>query len=173
MSSPASFSSLPLEIRQMIWKEALHEEIESRMVIVHRVTMRVMPHTSTKSLVMNTNQESRNYALRYFYDVKLDVWTLAVNFNPHTEVVEYGKTPLGQRHEWLGLLEATAQPSPRITLRCRLVASSSAAPASNPGCSSDEDMEGSPETQRKGAIYLSSQHDRFALAKKTLTKGAP
>ncbi|KAK8026183.1 hypothetical protein PG990_004006 [Apiospora arundinis] len=66
------FKSLPPELRCKVWEEALREEVEARTVIVHRVTMRVMPHPSTRSMIMNVNQESRHYAMNIFFDVHLD-----------------------------------------------------------------------------------------------------
>lgn len=60
----------------MVWEHALRKEAESRLVIIHRPAMKVMPHPSLKVTVMNANQESRNYAQQHFYKVKLDVRTL-------------------------------------------------------------------------------------------------
>ncbi|KAK8094969.1 hypothetical protein PG997_001654 [Apiospora hydei] len=90
MASFTCFKLLPPELRQMIWREALLEEVESRLVIVYRVSMRVMPHPSLAMNVMNANRESRNYAQNQFYDVKLDVHTLvAPDLDMGTELAAY------------------------------------------------------------------------------------
>ncbi|KAK8094968.1 hypothetical protein PG997_001653 [Apiospora hydei] len=71
------FNKLPPELRHMVWNEALLEEVESRFVLVHRVSMKVLPHKKTnKSAILAANQESRGRALK-FYDMQLEVWTFA------------------------------------------------------------------------------------------------
>ncbi|KAK7981162.1 hypothetical protein PG989_013619 [Apiospora arundinis] len=89
------FKSLPPELRCKVWEEALREEVEARTVIVHRVTMIVMPHPSTRSMIMNVNQESRHYAMNIFFDVHLDVRMLSVDFDLATEIAAFARTPRG------------------------------------------------------------------------------
>lgn len=132
---PACFDRLPPELRQMIWQIALEEETESRTIIVHRPTMRVLPHKTARNLVMNVNQESRSYALRLFYDFQVDIRTLEVDFSLIDDMVLYGydQDSLGAFRgiggDVLELLRAPAGTS-----------------------------------QPKGTIFLHSQRDRFALA---------
>lgn len=144
------------------------------MVIVHRKTMRVMPHKSTTTQVMKINQESRAYAQRYFYDIKLDVWTLAVDYDYATELHKYESTQDGRKQRealspndaadeamftadfWLYHLRYKLHHSLVEKLEIRA-----------------KDMEGRTDTKRKGAIYLSSKHDRFALTKKSFAGRGP
>ncbi|KAK8038596.1 hypothetical protein PG993_007007 [Apiospora rasikravindrae] len=97
MSSFNCFQQLFPELRQMIWHEALNEEVESRMIIVHRSSMRVMPHKSTQSIVMNATRESRYYAKRLFFDVHLKVRNIHVNYDIAAEIMEYGNNVYGWR----------------------------------------------------------------------------
>ncbi|KAK7947815.1 uncharacterized protein PG986_008701 [Apiospora aurea] len=97
MSSFPCFERLPLELRQMIWHEALNQEVDSRMIIVHRNSMRVMPHPSNKSVVMNTTRASRRYATKLFFDVHLKVRNLHVDYDAAAEIMKYGDTIYGWR----------------------------------------------------------------------------
>lgn len=103
MSSFHCFERLAPEMRQMIWDLALREETESRLVIVHRPTMRVMPHPSLKMTVMNACPESREYAKKHFHKVKLEVRTLvpAVLSIPY-EIAAFASTPAAQRLDFVG-----------------------------------------------------------------------
>ncbi|KAK8133468.1 hypothetical protein PG984_005480 [Apiospora sp. TS-2023a] len=97
MSSFDCFQRLAPELRQMIWDHALHEEAESRLVIVHRPTMRVIPHPSLEMKVMNANQESREYAQNHFYKAKVKVRTLVpVVLSIPNEIASFASTPAAQ-----------------------------------------------------------------------------
>lgn len=102
MSFP-KFAKLPPELRHRVWDEALREEIESRLLLVHRTTMRVIPQKGTQSLDMNANREARYYARLKYYDVKLDVWSVDVDFHIRNEIYEFGSTPTGRYHTAGGL----------------------------------------------------------------------
>lgn len=91
MSSFPRFNRFPPEIRHHIWEDALHTEAEDRYVLVHRSSLKVIPHKrSTRSAVMVTNREARYCALR-FYDIKLDVWTIEMDFDYDAEFREHSK----------------------------------------------------------------------------------
>lgn len=171
------FPELAPELRLKIWDAALRQEIEDRLIIVHCHTMRVIPHTSTRSQVMRVNQESRHHARTFYYDVKLKVWTADVSvMNIPTEIVEFGKTSLGWSYHgdthprsinkgllgghkrlpiaadmWLHQLRRELQISVNRMLDT---------PFRRPG-------QGRP--RRQGWVFVSSQHDRFALAGPTHT----
>lgn len=173
-TATACFGSLPPELRQEIYRLALREEAASRMVIVHRKTMRVMPHKSTKARVMNINRESRAYAQRYFYDIKLDVWTLAVDCDAAAELKKFGDTTSGRREF---VYQHHSEDARSILTTCfwnqhlqptfhsRLVGLMQV---------STKNMEGRADTERRGAVYVSSKHDLFALTNKSFTeRGGP
>ncbi|KAK6845655.1 hypothetical protein PG995_015765 [Apiospora arundinis] len=168
------FKSLPPELRCNVWEEA-------RTVIVHRVTMRVMPHPSTRSMIMNVNQESRHYAMNIFFDVHLDVRMLSVDFDLATEIAAFTRTPRGydtDGHDpravyggfhggylqwrftsafWCQYLRPMLHNRVKQQLKAsprRLLAEGTA-------------------TRRKGLVYVSSQHDKFALTKAIRTQNAP
>ncbi|KAK8108200.1 uncharacterized protein PG998_010213 [Apiospora kogelbergensis] len=91
MSSFPRFNSFPPEIRHHIWEDALHTEAEDRYILVHRSSLKVIPHKrSTRSAVMVTSREARYCALR-FYDVKLDVWTVDIDFEYDYEAENFSK----------------------------------------------------------------------------------
>ncbi|KAK7921568.1 hypothetical protein PG985_009590 [Apiospora marii] len=103
MSTFHCFERLAPELRQMIWDLALREETESRLVIVHRPTMRVMPHPSLKMTVMNACPESREYAQEHFYKVKLDVRTLVpATLSIPYELAAFVSKPAAQRPWYIG-----------------------------------------------------------------------
>ncbi|KAK7921566.1 hypothetical protein PG985_009588 [Apiospora marii] len=180
MSFP-QFAKLPPELRHMVWDEALREEIGSRLILVHRTTMRVIPHKGTQSLVMNANRESRYYARLMYYDVKLDVWTVKVDLDVENEVYEYDRKPAGQ-HYTAGLLPMgvysglygelrRAQFTASLwlnQLRPKIQSSINQLLNTHSARKLDEE-EGS---QQEGCIFVSSQHDRFALARTTRTSDA-
>lgn len=124
----------------MIWQLALEEEAESRMIVVHRSTMRVLPHKSAKHRVMNVNRDSRAYALRLFYDFQVDVSTLEVEFDLIEEMALYGQAL--DIYSDSTVMNAYRDVGGIILKQLRT------------------HQNGEP----KGTIYLSSQHDRFALA---------
>ncbi|KAK8026182.1 hypothetical protein PG990_004005 [Apiospora arundinis] len=176
------FGSLPLEIRQYIWHQALQEEVDSRLIFVHRRTMRVMPHTTTVSHVMNANREARHYATKYIYDVQLDVWTLSVDFNAAAEIAEFeqsskssyfteghpamdvaiGRHGASMRAKFMfGLLDTHLRPK-----LCQQVTNQARATLPK------RDDPNNP-TRRRGTIHLSSQYDRFALTGDSGTNQAP
>ncbi|KAK8064353.1 hypothetical protein PG994_006991 [Apiospora phragmitis] len=66
------FSQLPPELRLGIWKHALQEEAESRLVLFHQKHHRVLPFKYLVSPILAVNAEARN-AARKFYDVQLPV----------------------------------------------------------------------------------------------------
>ncbi|KAK8076995.1 hypothetical protein PG996_003165 [Apiospora saccharicola] len=139
---PACFSSLPPELRQMIWKEALEEEVDSRIIVVHRSTMRVLPHPSSWNRVMHVNQESRAYALRLFYDFKVELRPFEVDFSLIDEMALYGEAENIFRDR-------------NIMKPYRAVGSDVLKQLRRPIRRSIEPT---------GTIYMHSQRDRFALA---------
>ncbi|KAK8076996.1 hypothetical protein PG996_003166 [Apiospora saccharicola] len=111
-------------------------------------------------MVMNINQESRAYARRYFYDIKLDVWALAINYDSAAEIREYESSELGRtQREWClevwGLSNDEFSKSIFIRsfwlhhLRPRLHSSVVGLLQS-----SRKNMEGRANTKQKGAIYV-------------------
>lgn len=77
----------------MVWDQALLEEVEIRFVLVHRVSMKVLPHNnSTKSAILGVDKQRRAYALK-FYDVKLDVWTFDTSTNYDYEFKRFLRYP--------------------------------------------------------------------------------
>ena len=53
MSTFIRFGHLPTELRFMIWEEALREEAESRYVLVHRTSMKVLPHKTSNRTALS------------------------------------------------------------------------------------------------------------------------
>ncbi|KAK7911636.1 hypothetical protein PG985_014117 [Apiospora marii] len=74
MSTFPKFSSLAPELRHMIWDMALENEADNRIVLVHRLTLRVLPSKSLISPIMAVDKESRERALTH-YNVKLSIST--------------------------------------------------------------------------------------------------
>ncbi|KAK7981161.1 hypothetical protein PG989_013618 [Apiospora arundinis] len=175
------FGSLPPEIRQMIWHQALHEEVDARLIFVHRPTMRVMPHTTTANRVMNANQEARDCGLE-FYDVKLDVWTLSVDVQPAAEFAEFEKWPpskdFTRGHPALDVARGMHGALKRAILMQNFLLFHLASKLEHqvakllkaPLPKRDDPAN---STRRRGTLYLSSKYDRFALAKMTLTTQSP
>ncbi|KAK7963875.1 hypothetical protein PG988_010849 [Apiospora saccharicola] len=67
------FTRLVPELQLMVWKEALNNEAQARVVLVHRDSLRVIPSKRLMSQLMQVNHQARDLALRY-YDIKLDVF---------------------------------------------------------------------------------------------------
>ncbi|KAK7993838.1 hypothetical protein PG989_007219 [Apiospora arundinis] len=89
MATFTLFPRLAPELRDMIWKEALDEEADGRIVPVHRNRMlfRIMPFRCLISPLLSTNQESRKLALlRYNY--KLDVVSVSSSDDITSEEVQ-------------------------------------------------------------------------------------
>ncbi|KAK8038597.1 hypothetical protein PG993_007008 [Apiospora rasikravindrae] len=167
MSTFPMFKKFPPELRCMIWEEALREEVESRFVFVHRVSMKVLPHKNTnKNAIMATNQESRGRALR-FYDIRLDVWTFAPINRGYTYAREIDLY-CGPRIMWPGVLTReeinalfTRQGVERPwalrsfnEIRGRVSNQLKQAPRHTPG------------SRLVGRIYLNSELDKFTLSDK-------
>ncbi|KAK7921565.1 hypothetical protein PG985_009587 [Apiospora marii] len=137
---PACFNSLPPELSGMIWQLALEEEAESRMIVVHRSTMRVLPHRTAENRVMNVNQDSRSYALRLFYDFQVDVRTFEADFSLIDDMALYG--------------EAENIFRDRTVMKAYRGVGGDVLKLLRTGHSGE----------LKGVIYFNSQRDRFALA---------
>ncbi|KAK8861909.1 hypothetical protein PGQ11_008144 [Apiospora arundinis] len=175
------FGSLPLELRQYIWHEALQEEADARLVFVHRPTMRVMPHTTTVSRVMNANRESREYAKAHFYDVTLDVWTLNLDYQLDTEVAEFEQWPPSKDFTGghpalevaMGVHGAHQKAHFMVHFLLLHLASKLEDQVSSQLRAPLPKRDGPMDSSRRGTIYVSSKHDRFALSKITLTTKAP
>ncbi|KAI1325306.1 hypothetical protein F5Y16DRAFT_272296 [Xylariaceae sp. FL0255] len=71
------FNRLPVELRLTIWSEALHDEMKGRGVVILE-QHRVLPVKSLRSQLVAVNSECRDYALRFFYTLKLSVYRIPV-----------------------------------------------------------------------------------------------
>ncbi|KAI0834327.1 hypothetical protein F5Y06DRAFT_306777 [Hypoxylon sp. FL0890] len=69
------FDKLPVEIRLLMWEEALLEESSGRLIILDHSTHRVLPFKSLVSPMLTINKESRSCALNFF-TIKLTVCKL-------------------------------------------------------------------------------------------------
>lgn len=162
----------------MVWDEALREEIDSRLILVHRTTMRVVPHEGTQSLVMTVNRESRYYARLMYYDVKLDIWSVDVHFDVESEVYAYDSKPAGQ-YWTAGLLPMGVYRGLYGELRRAQFTASLWRNQIKPSIHSSirrllntrstQKLKEEEGSRQEGCIFVSSQHDRFALARTTRT----
>ncbi|KAK8130659.1 hypothetical protein PG999_003039 [Apiospora kogelbergensis] len=115
---------------------------------------------------MNANRESRDYAQKHFYDVKLDVWPLTLDCNMTEEIREWEATEAGQSS--LGgydAIEVARGPDELYFFRnflrtylCPKLSGLVLTQLRNPP---------PKETEFQGSIYMSSQNDRFALSKRS------
>ncbi|KAK8022549.1 hypothetical protein PG993_013316 [Apiospora rasikravindrae] len=69
------FPKFPPEIRDKIWKEAVSEEADGRLVFVHKDTLRVLPTRNSISPLLSVNAEARQVALKH-YNVRLPIFRL-------------------------------------------------------------------------------------------------
>ncbi|KAK7921567.1 hypothetical protein PG985_009589 [Apiospora marii] len=171
------FLELAPELRFKIWDEALRQEMEDRLILVHCATMRVIPHPSARSLVMNANHEPRNHARTFYYDVKLKVWTAEVGgLSVPSEIIEFTKTSSGRaytrdthpRSAHQGLVAAYLR-LPVAVDRWMLQLRHELETSVRRLLATQSRQSGHRRPRRQGWIFVSSQHDRFALAGTTRT----
>ncbi|KAK8009433.1 hypothetical protein PG991_011984 [Apiospora marii] len=171
MATLTCLHRLPQELKDMVWDQALLEEVESRFVLVHRASMKVVPHkNTTPSAILGVDRERRAYALK-FYDLKLDVWTFETSTNydrvfnnflryPHglARYMQQGISPLRMAQGVYGpearriMNESFWQSHLRADLHETVITQLTKSPANTPGSLS------------KGTVYLSSQFDKFTLS---------
>ncbi|KAK8091735.1 hypothetical protein PG997_002096 [Apiospora hydei] len=83
------FPEFPPEIRDQIWKEAVCEEAEDRLVFVHKDTLRVFPTKNNTSPLLSVNVEARQVALKH-YNVRLPIFHLPpVKYEPPLSFVDW------------------------------------------------------------------------------------
>ncbi|KAK8859757.1 hypothetical protein PGQ11_010491 [Apiospora arundinis] len=154
MAAFTLFPRLAPELRAMIWKEALDEEADDRIALVHGdETLRNMPFKSLISPLLSTNQESRKLALLR-YSFKLDVVSVSV-LDPITaesveawasnrDDIQWGVTPMEdiKQKYWDSYKEFRCYVGTRKTL-----------------CSPIGDL-----GRKNGCIRLSLETDKFLLA---------
>ncbi|KAK8062879.1 hypothetical protein PG997_014976 [Apiospora hydei] len=139
MSTFPQFSRLAPELRMMIWKEALKNETQDRIALVHRDSLRIVPSKSLVSPLMAVNQESREVALTYF-DVRLDIVRLTLDVT------------VQDTYSW-----ATTRPADwENHVRNEIHIAAHAALISQPN--------GAQPGTPKGSIYLNSHLDTFLLS---------
>lgn len=112
------FPRLPLELRALIWKEALREEVKTRRVIVDPTCFRVLPRRDLVSTFLSVSRESRREA-KAFYNTKVDVYRLPPQpMGEHDSAKAFQGTKLGmETHiEELGHHEGCIHVSPRFDL---------------------------------------------------------
>lgn len=171
MSSFTYLHRLPRELMDQVWDQALLQEVEDRYVLVHRVSMKVLPHkNSTKSAILAVDKERRAYALK-FYDVRLDVWTFDRSMDYSRELDIYFRYPRGlEAYIQTGLvpiamykgiygpiaqrkfIECWWESSLRWHLHESVYNQLKRSPANEPG------------SRLAGTVYLSSEFDKFALS---------
>ncbi|KAK7977094.1 hypothetical protein PG988_004584 [Apiospora saccharicola] len=172
MSSFTPFNGLAQELQDHILDQALLEEIENRFVLVHRVSMKVLPHKrTTRSAIMGVDKQRRAYALRWFYDVQLEVWTFptSTDYSRAFDIfcrfpyglegpIQQGMTPLRMAQGVYGpaarneFRECFWEYRLRGDLHQHILSQLQRAPSRVQG------------SVLKGKIYLSSQFDKFALS---------
>ncbi|KAI2620220.1 hypothetical protein GGS26DRAFT_595113 [Hypomontagnella submonticulosa] len=85
------FSDLPTELRLLIWKAALYQEAQYRLVLVKTHSHRACPTTQLISPLLSVNIESRMVA-KSFYNLTLDVYCKVYSETPHC----FDRTPAGK-----------------------------------------------------------------------------
>ncbi|KAK8022614.1 hypothetical protein PG993_013381 [Apiospora rasikravindrae] len=75
MTEFTRFKDLAPEIRRMIWRHALEEESSSRIILVHRPSLRIMPFKSLVSPIMLATHESRLCG-KEFYNIYVDIYAM-------------------------------------------------------------------------------------------------
>ncbi|KAI1264782.1 hypothetical protein F5Y18DRAFT_388393 [Xylariaceae sp. FL1019] len=111
MESFPLFSKLPVELRLLIWEFALHREAEGRVVVLQ--DNRVLPFKSLISPLLKLNVECREFALKRFYTLKLDVYAVD-SFSFIIRWFELGESTSWTRDELFHNIEEDAVPEGTI-----------------------------------------------------------
>ncbi|KAK8076993.1 hypothetical protein PG996_003163 [Apiospora saccharicola] len=171
MAGFPKFLKMAQELQDHVWDQALLAEVESRFILVQRVSMKVLPHkNSTRSAILGVDRQVRAYALK-FYDIKLDVWTfdasvdfghefdLFLRFPRGLEVeIQRGMDPRAMAHGAYGsealrkFRECFWEYRFRDDLHQSVLSNLMRAPSRTLG------------SKKKGAVYLNSQLDKFTLS---------